>query len=136
VKDFRKQKVWMKAHDLALEVYRVSESFPKAELFGLTSQIRRAGVSIPANIAEGCGRDTDADFARFLQIAMGSASELEYHLLLAHDLGFLSDPDYERLNNKTTEVKQMLTSFIKKLKADSKQLIDREKSRMLLRSLK
>jgi len=118
LKDFRKQKVWQKAHDLALEVYRVTEAFPKTELFGLTSQIRRAGVSIPANIAEGCGRDTDADFARFLQIAMGSASELEYHLLLAHDLEFLSDPDYERLNNKTTEVKQMLTSFIKKLKAD------------------
>jgi four helix bundle protein len=118
LKDFRKQKVWQKAHDLALKVYRVTEAFPKTELFGLTSQMRRAGVSIPANIAEGCGRDTDADFARFLQIAMGSASELEYHLLLAHDLGFLSDPDYERLNNKTAEVKPMLTSFIKKLKAD------------------
>ena len=118
MKDFRKQKVWQKAHDLALEVYRVTEAFPKKELFGLTSQIRRAGVSIPANIAEGFGRDTDADFARFLQIAIGSASELEYHLLLAHDLGFVSDPDYERLNNQTTEVKQMLTAFIKKLKAD------------------
>ena len=118
MKDFRKQEVWQKAHDLALRVYRVTEAFPKKELFGLTSQIRRAGVSIPANIAEGCGRDTDADFARFLQIAMGSASELEYHLLLAHDLGFLSDSGYESLNNKTTEVKQMLTSFIKKLKAD------------------
>jgi four helix bundle protein len=119
LKDFRKQKVWEKAHDLALEVYRVTEAFPKTELFGLTSQIRRAGVSIPANIAEGCGRDTDADFARFLQIAMGSASELEYHLLLAHELGLLNDPDHERLSNKTTEVKQMLTSFIKKLKAES-----------------
>jgi four helix bundle protein len=118
MKDFRKQKVWKKAHDLALEVYRVTEAFPKKELFGLTSQIRRAGVSIPANIAEGCGRDTDADFARFLHIAMGSASELEYHFLLAHDLGFVPDPDYERLHNQTTEVKQMLTSFIKKLKAD------------------
>ena len=110
MKDFRKQKVWMKAHDLALEVYRVTEVFPKAEVFGLASQIRRAGVSIPANIAEGCGRGTDADFARFLQIAMGSASELEYHLLLAHDLKFLSDPNYERLNNQTTEIKQ-LTAF-------------------------
>jgi hypothetical protein len=76
LKDFRKQKVWQKAHDLALEVYRITQAFPKTELFGLTSQSRRAGVSIPANIAEGCGRDTDADFARFLQIAMGSASEL------------------------------------------------------------
>ena len=118
MKDFRKQKVWGKAHDLALEVYRVTEAFPKTELFGLTGQIRRACVSIPANIAEGCGRDTDADFARFLQIAMGSASELEYYLLLAHDLGFLTDSVYERLQAKTSEVKQMLTSFIKKLKAD------------------
>jgi four helix bundle protein len=119
VKDFRKQKVWLKAHDLALEVYRVTEAFPKSELFGLTSQIRRACVSIPANIAEGCGRDTDADFARFLQIAMGSASELEYHLLLAHDLGYFPKVAYEELSNKTAEVKQMLTSFIKKLKAES-----------------
>jgi len=118
MKDFRKQKVWKKAHDLALEIYRATELFPKAELFGLTGQIRRAGVSIPANIAEGCGRDTDADFCRFLQISMGSASELEYHLLLAHELSLLHAPDYERLSNKTTEVKQMLTSFIKKLKAD------------------
>jgi four helix bundle protein len=118
VKDFRKQKVWQKAHNLALEVYRVTETFPKAELFGLTSQIRRTCVSIPANIAEGCGRDTDADFARFLQIAMGSASELEYHLLLARDLGFLDKTPYEQLHSKTMEVKQMLTSFIKKLKAD------------------
>jgi four helix bundle protein len=118
LKDFRKQKVWKKAHDLALKVYRATELFPKAELFGLTGQIRRAGVSIPANIAEGCGRDTDADFGRFLQISMGSACELEYHLLLAHDLGILPDAEFEYLSNHTIEVKQMLASFIKKLKAD------------------
>jgi four helix bundle protein len=87
-------------------------------LFGLTSQIRRTGVSIPANIAEGCGRGTDTDFARFLQIAMGSASELEYYLLLACDLGFFEKTLYEGLHGKTREVKQMLTSFIRKLKAD------------------
>jgi four helix bundle protein len=118
LKDFRKQKEWQKAHNLTLEVYRVTEGFPKNELFGLTSQIRRAAVSIPANIAEGCGRDSDADFARFLQIAMGSASELEYHLLLACDLGFLETAAYEQLHVRTMEVKQMLTAFIKKLKAD------------------
>jgi four helix bundle protein len=84
----------------------------------VTQQIRRACSSIPANIAEGCGRNSEADFARFLQIAMGSASELEYHLLLSYDLGFLEQPVYEQLNQKTSEVKQMLTSFIKKLKAD------------------
>jgi four helix bundle protein len=118
MKDFRKQKVWQKSHRLTLALYKATADFPKEELYGLTSQIRRAGYSIPANIAEGCGRDGDAELARFLQIAMGSASELQYHLLLAHDLGFLTDSVYEHLNKQTTEVKQMLTSFIKKLKAD------------------
>jgi four helix bundle protein len=102
-----------------LEVYKATEEFPKTELFGLTSQIRRAGSSIPANIAEGCGRDSDADFGRFLQVAMGSACELEYHLLLAHDLGCLRESAYDDLSGRTSEVKQMLTSFIKKLKAES-----------------
>jgi four helix bundle protein len=118
MKDFRKQKVWQKSHQLVLDIYRVSNSFPKGEVYGLTNQIRRASVSIPANIAEGCGRDSEADFSRFLQIAMGSATELEYHLLLSHDLGILNDFDYEKLSKNTVEVKQMLTSFIKKLKAD------------------
>jgi four helix bundle protein len=118
LKDFRKQQVWVKSHHLTLEVYKITENFPKNEMFGLTNQIRRASASIPANIAEGCGRDSDADFARFLQMAMGSASELEYHLLLANDLGFLESSIYDQLNKKTAEVKQMLTSFIKKLKAD------------------
>jgi four helix bundle protein len=84
----------------------------------LTNQICRACASVPANIAEGCGRDSEADFSRFLQTAMGSATELEYHLLLSHDLGILDDIDYENLSRETIEVKQMLTSFIKKLKAD------------------
>ena len=84
MKDFRQLKVWDKSHELALSIYRATKDFPKEELYGLTSQIRRASMSIPTNIAEGCGRNTDADFARFLQMAMGSASETEYHLLLAH----------------------------------------------------
>ncbi|MFI5331447.1 MAG: four helix bundle protein [Desulfobaccales bacterium] len=84
----------------------------------LTNQIRRSCASIPANIAEGCGRNSDADFSGFLQIAMGSASELEYHLILSHDLGILNDFDYENLCQKAIEIKQMLTSFIQKLKAD------------------
>ena len=88
-------------------------------MYGLTSQIRRSCASIPANIAEGCGRGGDAELARFLQIAMGSASELEYHLLLAHDLGFLNDSVYDELTREVSEVKRMLTSFLQKLKADS-----------------
>lgn len=106
---------------LTLEVYKATERFPREELYGLTSQIRQASSSIPANIAEGCGKDGDADFARFLQIARGSASELEYHLLLAKDLGFLEEDDYQKLNKETNELKQMLTNFIKRLKESSQQ---------------
>ena len=89
MKDFRKLEVWEKAHALTLSVYHAADPFPREELYGLTSQIRRAAVSIPTNIAEGCGRGSEAELARFLQIAMGSASEVEYELLLARDLGFL-----------------------------------------------
>lgn len=94
MKDFRDVKVWQKAHELALEVYKATAVFRREELYGLTSQIRRSCISIPANIAEGCGRSGDAELARFFQIAMGSASELEYHCLLARDLGFLTTSTY------------------------------------------
>ena len=119
MKDFKKQKVWQKSHRLTLDIYKATGNFPREELYGLTNQIRRSCASIPANIAEGCGRDSEADFSRFLQIAMGSATELEYHLLLSHNLGILNDFDYENLSRETIEVKQMLTSFIRKLKAES-----------------
>lgn len=111
-------RVWEKGHRLTLAVYKTTATFPREELYGLTSQIRRSCASIPANIAEGCGRSGDAELARFLRIAMGSASELEYHLLLAHDLGLLNTLDHERLTEEVTEVKRMLTSFTKKLIAD------------------
>ena len=119
MKDFRKLSVWEKAHSLVIEVYKITADFPKSELFGLTSQIRRAVASIPANIAEGCGRDSDADLARFLQMSLGSASELEYHLLLAHDLNLINDAGYDNLNIRVIELKRMLTSLVKKLRADS-----------------
>jgi len=93
-------------------------SFPKEELYGLTSQMRRAGVSISANIAEGCGRRGKAEFARFLQISMGSASELEYHLFLAHDLGFMKGQDVQAMTEQTIEVKKMLTALMGKLASD------------------
>ena len=120
MKDFRELKVWEKGHHLVLVLYKSTAKFPKDELYGLTSQIRRSCVSIPANIAEGCGRNSDAELARFLQIAMGSASELEYHLLLSRDLSLLSTIEYEQLAKDTTEVKKMLASFIQTLKAPSK----------------
>jgi four helix bundle protein len=116
MRDFRTLKVREKSHTLTLDIYRITASFPKSELYGLTSQIRRASASIPANIAEGCGRDGDAELARFFQIAMGSASELEYHLLLAHDLGLLAEPDYGHAAGQVTETKRMLATFIRRLR--------------------
>ncbi len=118
MRDFKELKVWQKSHDLTLAVYKTTETFPKQEIYGLTSQIRRASSSIPANIAEGCGRKGEADFARFLQIAVGSASELEYHLLLSRDLKLLKTSDYECLVVELIDVKRMLTSFIHKLNAE------------------
>jgi four helix bundle protein len=118
VKDFKQLAVWEKSHRLTLAVYKTTSSFPREELYGLTSQIRRASASIPANIAEGCGRRGDAEFARFCQIAMGSASELEYHFLLAKDLGFLESSVHETLNHDLVEVKRMLNVFIQKLRAN------------------
>jgi four helix bundle protein len=119
VQSFKNLKVWEKAHVLTLEVYKSSKSFPRDELYGLTSQIRRAAASIGANIAEGSCRKGDCEFGRFLQIAMGSASELEYHLLLARDLELLQTADFQRLSDGAVEVKRMLASLIHRLRADS-----------------
>jgi four helix bundle protein len=89
MRNYRDLQVWKKSHNVALDLYRVSQSFPREELYGMTSQIRRAAISIGANLAEGCGRQTSAELARFVKIAMGSASELDYHLLVCRDLGLL-----------------------------------------------
>lgn len=115
MKDFRDLRVWEKAHALTLHIYKVTKRFPKEELYGLTSQMRRSSASIAANIAEGCGRKTDADFRRSLIVALGSGTELEYHLLLSHDLKLLTDTEYESLQQELTEIKKMLNSFIRKL---------------------
>lgn len=119
MQDFRNLVVWQKAHALTLAIYRYSGEFPRDELYGLTSQIRRTGTSVAANIAEGCGRNGRADFARFLQISFGSASELEYHLILARDLGMLRMDEYETLTKDAVEVKKMLTALIQKLKTEN-----------------
>jgi len=118
MKDFRTLKVWEKSHRLVLSIYEVAKTFPKNELYGITSQIQRAAVSVPTNIAEGCGKDSDAELGRYLKIAMGSSSELEYLLLLAHDLGYLSDVSYDQLQTDLVEVRKMLNAFIQKLKAN------------------
>lgn len=119
MQNFKTLKVWEKGHALTLDVYRITPRFPKEELYGLTSQIRRASASIPANIAEGCGRAGRAELSRFLLVSMGSASELEYQLLLAHDLKFLNDAEYRKLEGQVVEVKRMLASFVLKLKTDN-----------------
>ena len=117
MKDFRDLSVWQKAHELTLSVYRTTASFPREELYGLTSQLRRSCASIPANLAEGCGRNGDAELARFCSIAMGSASELEYHLLLAKDLKLIKPKDHDDLAARATELKRMLAGLIQTLKA-------------------
>ncbi len=120
MRDYKTLTVWQKAHQLVLAVYRATAQLPKEELYGLTSQIRRAAASIPANIAEGCGRYTDADFARFVQIALGSANEVEYHLLLAYDLGFIKDDIHQNLSKDADEIRRMLIGLIQKLRQSEK----------------
>jgi four helix bundle protein len=118
MKDFRTLKVWEKAHALTLSIYKASGSFPKQELYALTNQIQRAAVSIPANMAEGCGKDSDAELKRYFVIAMGSSSELEYLLLLAHDLEYLPNPIYLEIQSGLVEVRRMLNAFIQRLKGN------------------
>ncbi|MGD9855015.1 MAG: four helix bundle protein [Planctomycetaceae bacterium] len=116
MKDFRDLQVWQKAHHLALQVYLVTKSFPKDELYSLTSQLRRSTVSVPSNIAEGCGREGDAELARFLQIAMGSASEAEYQIILARELGYLPTNDANELISSFQEVKRMISGLLRRLR--------------------
>ncbi len=120
MQDFKNLQVWEKSHDLTLKIYGVTSQFPREEIYGLTSQIRRACASIPTNIAEGCGRESSADFARFLQIAIGSASETEYLILLAHDLEYLTVDQHAELMDTTIRVKKMLTALIKKVRMNSR----------------
>jgi four helix bundle protein len=118
MQDFRNRKVWRKAHDLALAIYRSTGAFPVRERFGIVDQIRRAATSIPSNIVEGTARSTDREATRFLRISLASAAELQYQLLLVRDLGLLSAKPYEDLERQTTEVKRMLSGFIRHLTAD------------------
>ncbi len=117
MQDFRRLHVWKKAHEEVLSVYRVTRQFPIEERFGLTSQMRRCAISIPANLAEGCGRQQGPDSARFYQVAMGSASELEYYVLLAYGLEFLDEAAHAKLLANVTEIKRMLPSLIRKTRA-------------------
>jgi four helix bundle protein len=117
LKDFRSLQVWQKAHQMALRVFQLTESFPQSKYY-FSNQMQRAALSVPTNIAEGCGRGNDGDLRRFLQISMGSASEVEYLLFMAHDLKLIDANQYEETTAATVEVKRMLAAFIIKLKAD------------------
>ena len=115
MRDFRRVAVWERGHRLVLDVYEATRWFPREETYGLTAQLRRCSSSIPANIAEGCGRSGDAELRRFMLMAMGSCSELEYHLLLARDLNLLDAKSHQTISRDTQQVKRMLSTFIKKL---------------------
>ena len=119
MRDFKRLQVWEKSHDLTLRLYELTSQFPREEVYGLTNQIRRACASIPTNIAEGCGRESSPDFARFLQIAMGSASETEYLILLARDLKYINANQYVELADAIVSVKKMLTAFLRNIRAAS-----------------
>jgi len=112
MQDYRKLHAWQKSHSLALRTYAVTASFPKAELFGLTSQMRRAAVSVPANIAEGCYRG-ERSLAQSLRIALGSAAELEYYVILADDLNLLPDRETQILAREISDVKAVVTGLLK-----------------------
>jgi four helix bundle protein len=121
MQDFHQLKVWEKAHNLAVETYRITRSFPRSEVFGLQSQMRRASVSVASNIAEGSGRSGRAQFAQFLNQALGSASELEYQLLLAKELDFILPPAHERATADVVEVKRMLAALLRRVRSQTRQ---------------
>lgn len=118
MQNYKDLKVWQKAHAFTLKVYTITQTFPKQEMYGITNQIRRSSSSIPANIAEGCGKRTPSDFANFLNIALGSANETEYFLILSYDLKYLNDEEeFNELLNNINEIKAMLISLINKVRA-------------------
>ena len=120
MRNFRKYQVWELGHQITLDVYKLTKCFPKEEQYGLTSQMRRASSSVPANIAEGCGRESEAEFKRFLVIANGSATELEYFLILVKDLNFVSEIDINDLAIKVDQLKRSLNKLIIKINTTSK----------------
>jgi four helix bundle protein len=120
VRGFKELKVWQKAHEMTIAVYESTRAFPREELYGLTSQLRRSAASIGANIAEGCGRRSDGEMSRFFQIARGSASEIEYHFMLARGLRYLPDEEFRRLSGQADEVQRMLTALIQRFRPAAK----------------
>jgi four helix bundle protein len=120
MRNYRDLQVWSKAHSLTLELYRLSRNFPRDEIYGITAQIRRSASSIGANLAEGCGRQSENEMARFLKISLGSASELDYHLLLAHDLGLLASEQHQNAARELTSIRKMLRSLLSAIEEKGK----------------
>ena len=120
MQNYKELKVWEKAHHFTLRVYEVSKSFPKDELYSLTNQLRRAASSIPSNIAEGCGKNSQLEFAHFLNVSLGSANEAEYFLILSKDLNYLTADDFTKLSEVINEIKAMLIALINKVRVASK----------------
>ena len=117
MQNYKELKVWDKAHQLTLKVYKMTTKFPKEELYSLTNQLRRCAAAIPANIAEGCGKNSQKDLGNFLNIALGSANEAEYFLLLSKDLAYLPNEEHLTLNDNINEIKAMLISLIHKVRS-------------------
>lgn len=117
MRDYKKLAIWKKSHELTLLIYHdILPAFPKHEDFHLASQTKRAAYSIPMNIAEGTGKNTDKDFVSFLDISLGSTHELEYCCFLGKDLGYLSGEQFNRVNNEINQVKAMLIGLIKSIR--------------------
>jgi len=114
--DFIKLEVWQRAHQLVIRIYQLTQQFPRAEDWGLTSQLRRSAMSIPSNVAEGCGRNADSEMRRFLKIALGSAFELHYQVLLARDLTYLPAPEADELIEEILRIRAMLYSLAQRLR--------------------
>ncbi len=126
MRDYKKYDIWKLSHLLTLEIYKITENYPKEEIFGLTSQIRRASSSVGINIVEGCGRGSDEDFKRFLRNASGSAFEVEYILLLSKDLNYISEEKFLELSPKAEELKMKISKLILKIEEDiNKKKIDK-----------
>jgi four helix bundle protein len=112
MRDFTKLEIWKRSHKLTLKIYKITKTFPKDELFGLTSQMRRSSSSMPTNIAEGCGRNTNPQLNRFLDFAAGSSSELQYQLILSKDLSYISEPEFRELHDEAVEIRKMIYSYM------------------------
>jgi four helix bundle protein len=116
MQNYKDLKVWEKSHLFTLKIYDITKSFPREEIYSLTNQVRRSASSIPANIAEGCGKNTKLELAHFLNISLGSANESEYFLILSRDLGYLNEEQYKILYGLINEIKSMLISLISKVR--------------------